>query len=67
MEDEVLNWSFQIVQNTKRGLAQGNEKGTIETNLQNYMLKRKCGEGITRMQFVDLQPWVFFPSRLPLI
>jgi hypothetical protein len=34
MEDEVLDQSFQIIQNAKKGLAQGNEEGTIETNLQ---------------------------------
>jgi len=43
MEDEIMNESFQIVQNTTKRSIEGNEEKFKQT-FKNSMLKEKCGK-----------------------
>jgi len=51
-EDESLNGSFQIEQNTKKEIIESNEKNEMEKNFQTLHVQKKYGEGIIGMQFV---------------
>jgi len=42
MEDEIMNESFQIVQNTTKRSIEGKEK--FKQTFKNNMLKEKCGK-----------------------
>jgi hypothetical protein len=43
MEDEIMNESFQIVQNAIKRSIEGNEEKFKQT-FKNTMLKEKCGK-----------------------